>query len=510
VRTTEIAAELASRLGWQWCSTDVVYRACRWIAGQSEDPQAPHEVRLDVNTMTGEAQPVFRGRRVQDSCGLHNVEIEPSGTDPRIWEIAADEIRRFAAQGHSVIVGSRASIDFPSAVLQLCPSSPQTVNKQPIPIRSGMALFSSAGHPEVVASRLKDRVKIALGSISQSVSVIIPTRSRQEDLRLVLPRLQAAAENSTADVQIIVVDDGSTDDTATIAADLGAQVVMLKASRGVSGARNAGLQVAVGRIVIFLDSDMLVGQDFIEEHVRLHEVSDETVVVGGRRHLPPGVRTSDNPSLLRWDSRAAILDLYSYNMACLSSPWSIAYGCNISVERCLIDRAAPDGFDTSFVGWGLEDQEFAYRLHKGGARWAYSRASTAAHLHHDRTITPERYAGWMSNLQYFVEKHPECASLYELASYMDPARNAEPIDCYRRFDGGRTVSEVERLAVLRVSETHDPLVAVQAAVSDGATEVAIVDDEGRPELAVMAAATAPGASVRLYSEVDWARLELES
>ncbi|MFB8182739.1 galactosyltransferase-related protein [Streptomyces sp. NPDC055966] len=55
-----------------------------------------------------------------------------------------------------------------------------------------------------------------------------------------------------------------------------------------------------------------------------------------------------------------------------------------------MERAAPTGFDESFVGWGLEDQEFAYRLAGHGARWAYSRAASGAHLHHDRTMTAER------------------------------------------------------------------------------------------------------------------------
>ncbi|MER6951926.1 glycosyltransferase family 2 protein [Nonomuraea sp. NPDC000554] len=374
-------------------------------------------------------------------------------------------------------------------------------------LRLGMVAWNSTFWSfDDTVSRLHDRVNIALGRRRWSVSVVMPARCSRDNLGLVLPRLAAAAAGCEGDVQIVVVDDGSTDDTAAVAAAGGAQVVSLTTSRGISGARNAGLQVATGDVVIFLDSDTLVKPNFLAEHLRLHEAANDTVVVGGRRHLLRGVTDIADAEVIRRDSREALPDLYSYNMACLAHPWSLAYGCNVSVDRPLLERAAPGGFDESFVGWGLEDQEFAFRLAQHGARWAYSRAASGAHIYHDRTMTAERFAGWKANLRRFVDTHDEASALERLVPGMNPVQTVDYTDCYRRFDGGPTTAEVAELLVVRVPMADDPLLALQDVVTAGGSKVALVDEGDHPELAVLAEAAAPGLGIRLYTGADWDRL----
>jgi glycosyltransferase involved in cell wall biosynthesis len=87
------------------------------------------------------------------------------------------------------------------------------------------------------------------------VSVIIPTRNRSRQLRLAL---RSALAQRDVDLEVLVIDDGSTDDTqATVSNVPDPRVRYLKraASEGVSAARNAGIADARGRWIAFLDDD---------------------------------------------------------------------------------------------------------------------------------------------------------------------------------------------------------------------------------------------------------------
>jgi hypothetical protein len=86
------------------------------------------------------------------------------------------------------------------------------------------------------------------------VSVIIPTHSRPH----LLPRAVESARAAGRDVEIIVVDDASTDETARVCRGLrGIKYVRLERNQGVAGARNVGILASSGEYVAFLDDDDL-------------------------------------------------------------------------------------------------------------------------------------------------------------------------------------------------------------------------------------------------------------
>src|SRR4051812_23345434 len=86
-------------------------------------------------------------------------------------------------------------------------------------------------------------------------SVIIPAYNRAQ---LIGRTLQTALAQEFSDYEIIVVDDGSTDETATISASFGSKVrVMARENAGPGAARNAGIAHATGDYIVFLDSDDL-------------------------------------------------------------------------------------------------------------------------------------------------------------------------------------------------------------------------------------------------------------
>jgi glycosyltransferase involved in cell wall biosynthesis len=86
------------------------------------------------------------------------------------------------------------------------------------------------------------------------ISVIIPTHSRPH----LLPRAIASAQEAGTDLEIIVVDDASADETAEVCKNLGGiKYVRLERNQGVAGARNVGVLESSGQYIAFLDDDDL-------------------------------------------------------------------------------------------------------------------------------------------------------------------------------------------------------------------------------------------------------------
>ncbi|KAA0222599.1 glycosyltransferase [candidate division KSB1 bacterium] len=92
-------------------------------------------------------------------------------------------------------------------------------------------------------------------SVAPLTSIIIPTYNRAAFLREAIASVLA---QSARDFELLIVDDGSTDDTAKMCAAFGGQIHYIsQAHRGVSAARNHGIRLARGRLITFLDSDDL-------------------------------------------------------------------------------------------------------------------------------------------------------------------------------------------------------------------------------------------------------------
>lgn len=99
------------------------------------------------------------------------------------------------------------------------------------------------------------------------VSVIIPTYNRSRLLQLAV---ESAFAQTYREVEVIVVDDGSTDDTAEAMARYDGRFIYLRqANQGVAAARNAGIQAASGDYLTCLDDDDLILPDKIERQVQL-------------------------------------------------------------------------------------------------------------------------------------------------------------------------------------------------------------------------------------------------
>ena len=110
------------------------------------------------------------------------------------------------------------------------------------------------------------------------VSLIIPTFDRPH----LLPRAVESAMRAGTDVEVIVVDDASTDSTASVCAQLeGIKYVRLDRNQGVAGARNIGLLESTAEFIAFLDDDDLRLPGSLDHQLSLFESLPEAGFVAG-------------------------------------------------------------------------------------------------------------------------------------------------------------------------------------------------------------------------------------
>ena len=143
------------------------------------------------------------------------------------------------------------------------------------------------------------------------LSVVLPAKNEAEGLRRTLPALRARLPEA----EIIVVDDGSTDDTAAVARAAGATVLSSPYSMGNGAAIKRGARAAQGEILVFMDAD---GQHAAEHVVALLQKLEEgyDMVVGardrtGQASLHRGLANGFYNRLASWMTGHKIVDLTS-------------------------------------------------------------------------------------------------------------------------------------------------------------------------------------------------------
>jgi glycosyltransferase involved in cell wall biosynthesis len=182
-------------------------------------------------------------------------------------------------------------------------------------------------------------------------SLVIPTKNRAEILVQALSHLENLTY-SRARFEIIVVNDGSTDQTEDCLAKLevdfrmrGLNIrVFHRSGSGTSATRNFAIEQAKGSHILFVDDDVFPCTDLLEHHEEAH-----------RGHLRRLVRgpVINIPSLPLPSGRPRLIYHYSQNYLCTS---------NASIRRSLLLEAGL--FDEGFVRW--EDAELGVRLKKLG------------------------------------------------------------------------------------------------------------------------------------------------
>ncbi len=233
-------------------------------------------------------------------------------------------------------------------------------------------------------------------------AVIITTYNRPDALAAVLHGYFA---QDTREFELIIADDGSTDDTRRLIEDYGRHAPFAlrhvwHEDRGFRAAaiRNRALAATVANYIIFSDGDCVPPRGFLSRHLALAEpgyfLSGNRILLSRgftaevlRRRLPIHTWNTGDwlAAWLRRDVNRALPLLSLPDGAFRKSApqrWEGAKTCNLSAWRSDLMRA--NGFDESYSGWGLEDSDLVIRLLHAGVRHKSVRlAAPVFHLWHE-------------------------------------------------------------------------------------------------------------------------------
>lgn len=234
------------------------------------------------------------------------------------------------------------------------------------------------------------------------VTLIISTYNSPNMLRLCL---MSVAKQTVMPNEIIIADDGSTDETRKLieemAKSLPCQVKHAwQEDRGfrLAESRNNALRMCQGDYVVFIDGDIIMERHFIEDHKRLAEKG--FFVVGSRSKLTAQANNrlfnKRNPNI-RWFSKGVKSRLNAIYMPWLSfytknmykKEWDKGRGANMAMF--MSDLKAVNGFDSDMVGYGLEDTDIIVRLVNLGLRrkWAKFQAIEFHLYHKEKSFSKE-------------------------------------------------------------------------------------------------------------------------
>lgn len=272
---------------------------------------------------------------------------------------------------------------------------------------------------------------------TQLLSIIIVTRNRRAELHRCLRSLERL---SYLNVEIVVIDNASTDGLADMVADEFPQVRLFHAARnyGCGVGRNVGARMARGDLLWFIDDDAeVLWPDAAERLIGKLQAEPDIGAIGGEALIDERGQVVGVKQL---DLMANGMTTGRFTLDIADDTWldaELLAGCNVLVRR--EDFKALGGFDPTYRhGW--EDTDFSFRLRASGRRLLI--AGFAPVLHHFSGL--ERQASLRVPAQsraYFAAKNMPglklaLMPLLDLVYLLNPLRWGRILDKARRIDYG--------------------------------------------------------------------------
>jgi glycosyltransferase involved in cell wall biosynthesis len=210
------------------------------------------------------------------------------------------------------------------------------------------------------------------------LSIIIPTYSRSQLLPLVIESWQERIPEGVS-AELVIVDDGSTDDTPHVLRELAerwqsgpAQIHAVRQENlGRSAARNRGIEVSTGGVLLFSDDDMVPrSTDFITLHLKAQSQDPGASV--SRLVIPDSAVTTPFQAYWRRRLQGGNADIPSGKDLGKGGFWF----ATLSIPR---DVLGQQRFSDEFHEYGWEEHELGYRLHGKGVRARFLREALVEH-----------------------------------------------------------------------------------------------------------------------------------
>jgi peptidoglycan/xylan/chitin deacetylase (PgdA/CDA1 family)/glycosyltransferase involved in cell wall biosynthesis len=203
---------------------------------------------------------------------------------------------------------------------------------------------------------MNDREEMSESAISIEISVVIPAFNEEKYLPACLQSLNK--QDFNLPYEVIVVDNGSSDRTAEVASEFGA-IVLSEPHRGITWARQKGLEVARGEIIACVDADTCVAADWLSQIYSRLGNDEEVVGVTGRIFYTKGATWRGRLPSLFWGPMFLADVAFRFLFRKPGALW----GGNFAVKkRALIEVG---GFNKEIEFYG-EDMELSLRIAKMG------------------------------------------------------------------------------------------------------------------------------------------------
>lgn len=256
-------------------------------------------------------------------------------------------------------------------------------------------------------------------------SFVIPTYQSKNMIINTLAAISRLKGFKKDKYEVVIVDDGSTDGTEeavkNIKASFNIKYIYLErnADSCRSRARNVGWKCAEGEIIIFIDADILVKDDYLSELERYFSVRKDLLVAGTRIMIPETVAVTsvkdgsvfdkfrfslDNKELIEF--RHDIFNELSYNSSRMDCPFLYCLSCNLALPKSWLESIG--GFDEDLKKWGVEDIEMVYRAYMKGIKIVLNSKLEVFHQFHGFSgtfVDEDKLEGVRENTEIFLRKN---------------------------------------------------------------------------------------------------------
>jgi cellulose synthase/poly-beta-1,6-N-acetylglucosamine synthase-like glycosyltransferase len=199
------------------------------------------------------------------------------------------------------------------------------------------------------------------------ISVVVPARNAAGTMGSCLEGL--LEQSVPRDLyQVIVVDDGSTDDTGRVVQGSGVELIA-QPHEGPAAARNRGVGASRGAIVLFTDADCVPGENWIQEMVQPFEDPEIVGVKGVYRTRQRGIV----PRFVQCEYEERYELMARQRWIDFIDTYSAGYRREVFL--------AEGGFDTRYPNASVEDQELSFRLAERGYKMVFNPGAAVYHQH---------------------------------------------------------------------------------------------------------------------------------
>jgi len=239
------------------------------------------------------------------------------------------------------------------------------------------------------------------------ISIIIPIHNRIDHLEKSLYFINKL--DNVDKIEVIISDDNSSDNIESLVVESRSKFIFPIEYTGfhyydkphifrLSKARNAGCDLSKNELFFIMDSDRIIPSNYLVNCIGIYKKYNRECVIGGRtiysRFYPKDIIDHEfnwlKENEIQSHDRALVAFSPDKIKDITDSEWVTLYGGGIFISKKLFNEIG--GFDEKYEGYGHEDNDFALKIRRAGARILLDWNSVMIHMNHDVYHSDYNYA----------------------------------------------------------------------------------------------------------------------